>query len=597
VSYLGYDRGRLLALRRRLGDLADEAATVRLPDPLAADATRWYRDAATSLTDWRSELAAIDACGFSSPYQPVALDPADPTLLDLLHAEDAAWTTVTDPRATTAVPPEVRARHLAEYLAAVDLSRVLGNESRTAELADLLRAAVGAAPARDALLDALGPSRFGAVVEELAARIAARGASGEATAQAARAKTVLDPLAAAWGAHRRAGEWEALLAERTDPYAAALVLQVARLAADDLARLVVRAWQRWSRHAGDGIDEAVAAEEQAPAILLATLATQPRAARRALEAFADDDLGVLFGASIDTTDVLRVLLASADPRVGPADDVERSMVHVLGFLAHHQDLAGAVGVTDGLGTYAGPYLEHLLGAADGAAYPARPWDLGADDGVAVLAWITRSPVAAASLEAYLDAIVVRRFGELAADPAFDGALVHHLGAVVGAVDAMVADGKVLRAEERNAIWQVTLDSVSNLAGTLISNGLPGGGVAVSRLIGTSLDTGLGWLLPSGPPGVTLVDVPDVVAAEGDRIEERRGRREAAYLATVFAAARSTGTVPASAAPPPYDPDEPYLVTRNRWLAAATPADRPARQQLWEAAEAFDAGVSSSLARY
>ena len=56
-------------------------------------------------------------------------------------------------------------------------------------------------------------------------------------------------------------------------------------------------------------------------------------------------------------------------------------------------------------------------------------------------------------------------------------------------------------------------------------------------------------------------------------------------------------MPASAAPPPYDPDEPYLVTRNRWLAAASPADRAARQQLWDAAEAFDAGVSSALSRY
>jgi hypothetical protein len=306
---------------------------------------------------------------------------------------------------------------------------------------------------------------------------------------------------------------------------------------------------------------------------------------------------VLFGASVDTTDVLRVLLVSADPRVGAADDVERSMVRVLGFLAHHQDLAGAAGVTDGLGTYAGPYLEHLLGASDGAAYPARPWDLGDDDGVTLVGWIARSSVAAASLEAYLDVIVVRRLGDLAADPGFDGALVHHLGAVAGAVDAMVADGNVLRAEDRNAIWQVTLDGVSNLAGTLITNGLPGGGVAVSRLIGTTLDTGLAWLLPSGPPGLTLVDVPAVVAAEGDRIEERRGRREAAYLATVFGAARSAGAMPASAAPPPYDPDEPYLVTRNRWLAAASPADRAARQQLWDAAEAFDAGVSSALSRY
>ena len=69
-----------------------------------------------------SDVAAIDACGFSSPFRPVALDPADPTLVDVLHPGDAAWATVTDPRATTAVvdvDPAAHGRHLAEYLARV----------------------------------------------------------------------------------------------------------------------------------------------------------------------------------------------------------------------------------------------------------------------------------------------------------------------------------------------------------------------------------------------------------------------------------------------------------------------------------------------
>jgi hypothetical protein len=56
-------------------------------------------------------------------------------------------------------------------------------------------------------------------------------------------------------------------------------------------------------------------------------------------------------------------------------------------------------------------------------------------------------------------------------------------------------------------------------------------------------------------------------------------------------------MPPSAAPPSFDPAEPYLVTRNRWLAASTPADRAARQALWDAAEAFDAGMSGALNRY
>jgi hypothetical protein len=606
VSYLGYDRGRLLALRRRLGDLADEMATLRVTDPLAADAARRYRDAATSLTDWRSELAAIDACGFSSPFRPVALDAADPALVDLLHPGDAAWATVTDPRAATgvAVDPVVHARHLAEYLAALDLAQVLGNGARVAELVRLLRDATADAGAGEAFLVALGPDRFGSVVEDLATRVALDGASGEATAQATRAATLIGLLASGLGTGLAdVAAWEAELAQRTDPYATALVLRSASLAADELGRVAAAAWRRWQERAGDGIDEAAAAREQAPAILLRTLAAQSLAARRALEAFDDDDLALLFGPSIDTSDALPVLLASADPRIGPPDDVEYSMVNVLGFLAHHRDLAGASGVTDGLGAYAGPYLEHLLGTCDDAAYPARRWDLRGEEPTALLGWIARSPVAAASLESYLDAIVLTRFTQLATSPSpnpshDDGALVHHLGAIAGAIDAMVADGRVLRAEQRNAIWHGTIAAVGSLATNVITSGLPSGGIAVSRPIGLSLEVGLTWLLGSGPAGVGI-DVPAVVAAEGDRIEERRGRREAAYLAAVFGAAHSAGAMPASAAPPPYDPEEPYLTTRNRWLAAAgsDAGDAAARQQLWHAAEAFDAGMSGALNRY
>jgi len=405
MSYLGYDRGRLLALRRRLGDLADEAARLRVPDPLAAEAVRQYRDAAAALTGWLGELAAIDACGFSSPFQPVALDPADPALVDLLHPGDAAWATVTDPRAVTAVTldPAVHARHVAEYVAALDLSRVLGDAGRASDLARLLRAATDDPAARSALLVALGPDRFGVVIEDLAVRIAARGASGEATAHADRAAGLLQLLAAGMGAARRAGTidataWDAQLAERTDPYGTALVLQAAGLAAADLGALAAAAWRRWGQRAGDGLDERAATDQQAPAILLAALAANPLAARRALEAFDDEDLGVLFGGSIDPTGVLAVLLASADPRIGGADDIERSMANVLGFLVGHEEQAGASGVLDGLGAYAGPYLEHLLGACDGASYPARRWNLHGHEPTELVGWIARTEVAAASLE-------------------------------------------------------------------------------------------------------------------------------------------------------------------------------------------------------
>ncbi len=117
----------------------------------------------------------------------------------------------------------------------------------------------------------------------------------------------------------------------------------------------------------------------------------------------------------------------------------------------------------------------------------------------------------------------------------------------------------------------------------------------------SLSSGLAWVFrrwqANGELGAPA-PVAETVAAQGDRIEQRRGRREAGYLAAVFSAALSAGTMPGSAAPPVYDAEEPYLVTRNRWVAGASgPADAAARQRLWQAAEAFDAGMSGALNPY
>ncbi len=366
MGYLGYDRARLVALRRRLGQLADERASLRFTDALAGDAALSYHNATDLLIGWLTDLAAIDSCGFSSPYRPVGLDPGDPALVDVLHPGDAAWSTVTDPRAAIVASVTDHARHVAEYLAAVDVGDVLGDRQRTDEVVRLISVAVSSAAGRDALLAALGAVRFGALADDLARRVALQGSSPEATVRAAAATLVLGALAAGVGPAQRAGAidtrvWDDQLAEHTDPYAAALVVRVAGMAAADLAVVALAAWRRWDARTGDDTDELAAAGEQAPAILLAALATQPLAARRVLEQFDLDDFGLLFSPSlggadgtdsIDSNAVLAVLLASADPTVGDADDVERSMVNVLGFLAGHQHLATASGVSAGLGAYA-----------------------------------------------------------------------------------------------------------------------------------------------------------------------------------------------------------------------------------------------------
>ncbi len=435
--------------------------------------------------------------------------------------------------------------------------------------------------------------------------ISRRGASTGADTHADRAAGLLRTLARGFGAAFSSGAvdgqaWETTLAEHTEPYATALVLRDAGLGADALARLAVATWQRWAGAANDDIDELAATPEQVPAILIETLTAQPQAARDALASFTAEDLALLFGPDIDQRGVLGLLLASADPRLGPADDAERSVVNVVRFLAGHQALATAA-VRDGLGAYVGPYLENLLGASDLAGYPARRWDLGGGDPIAVLGWIPRSPVAAASLEAYLDAIVAARFGELAAVGPFDDQLVHHLGAIAGAVDRMIGDARVLAAEQRNEIWQATADTIAGFLSMATVSSLDLVGIGASKLVNAAVASGVMWVFDqwqaNGGAGAPA-PVEAVVAAEGDTVEQQRGRREAAYLGAVFAAGRAAATMPASATPPPFDPAEPYLVTRNRWVAGATdPADAAARQQLWRAAEAFDAGMSAPLSRF
>src|SRR5262249_10749853 len=156
--------------------------------------------------------------------------------------------------------------------------------------------------------------------------------------------------------------------------------------------------------------------------------------------------------------------------------------------------------------------------------------------------IPRSEAAAASMEAYLDAIVTARFGQLAAAGAFDGQLVHHLGAVAGAVDGLVGDAHVLAAEQQNKVWTAIGTTLSSVITTGAVTLLDVAGLGASKLIGMSVDAGVAWILgrwaaADGPGAPT--PVATAVAAEGDTIEQRRGRREAACLGAIFAVGRAT----------------------------------------------------------
>jgi hypothetical protein len=120
---------------------------------------------------------------------------------------------------------------------------------------------------------------------------------------------------------------------------------------------------------------------------------------------------------------------------------------------------------------------------------------------------------------------------------------------------------------------------------VVVNDLKGWGLDALRQVWESN----GWVGTPDQPGA-------VAAADDAEVDQREDRRQAELMAVLFAAASAAGTMPGSAAPPAAVAGEPFLSTRNRWLAGATsPDDASARDRLWRAAEAYDAGVQRARA--
>jgi hypothetical protein len=577
MSFLGYDPGRLAALRRRLDDLADEAAGMRLDDPVAADAADAYQRAVRLMTEWRHDVVAISSCAFDSPFRPVALGGVD--VLDVLRPTDAAWTTVTDPRSGLIVSAEDHARHVAEALAS--------GRYRLDALASAVTVAMATPAGRDVVLATLGPEQFAAVAEQLARSIARD--EDEA------ARWILAVLAAGFGAAFRAGTldraaWERQLTDGTDPYATALVLERAALPTDALLRLATAAWTRWRAAPNIAIDGGVAPATQArPAVIITALAADPLAARRFVETLGEDDLwSLLTGIDVPPTVALPFLLASADSRVGPPADVERSMVAVLTFL-HHRRREGLVPdeLGDGLGAFVGPYLEQLLGADDVSGYPHGRWSLSEHEAATLVGGVARNKASAASLLVFVDALAVTRFAEFVAAGPVDGAALQHLGALAGRTERLVADARHDVAEEQAAAWTAVWSLLGSNVGPLAR--VPGG-AAVNKAVGYGVNylgdvwRRHGWVgAPPDPNELAVRQQADIVGREDSRL--------ANLLAGMYAAGRATGAVPATTAPPPpVQPRQGYDRTSLSWRRQATDEqDADARESLWQAAMDFEAG--------
>ena len=578
MTFLGYDPGRLRALVRRLDDLADEAVGLRFDDGAATDAADAYHRAVRLMADWRRDLMAVSSCAFDSPFRPVALHGLE--YVDVLRPTDAAWTTVTDPRSGMVVTAEDHARHVAEALVA--------GSFRPQDMVAALTTAMATPATRDVVLVTLGPQRFGAVVENLARAIAHDAGSGDA-------RRVLALLAAGFGAAFGAGSierdvWERRLADDTDPYATALVLERAGLAGDALLQVATAAWRRWRAAPNNDMGAGLALAAQTPSIVVVALAKDPVSARGFIESLDDaDHWTVLGGIDVPATTALALLLASADPRSGPPAAMEASMVKVLTFL-HERRRQSLVppDLDEGLGAYAGPYLEQLLGAADTSGYPHARWALDEDAAAALVKGVARNKASAASLLVLVDAIVVTRFAQFVAAGPVDGPLLHHLGELAGTTERLVADARHDVATEQTAAWNAAWSLLGSKVGPVAAV-IPGPGM-VSRAV----SYGVGYLGDVWRQHGWVAAPPDPEALgrqQQDDMVRREDQHEAALMAGLYAAGRASGAIPATTPPPPAPTwHEPYDRTRMAWRNAATDEDDAAvRDLLWQAGEDFEAG--------
>jgi hypothetical protein len=478
VGYLGYDRDGLTVLAGALEALAGE----RLDPPAsrwADEAAARHRRAVAAVTAFASSIGAILHGDPLGHYRGVCLDPADLSRWALHHG--GAWTTVTDP---TPAPAEAgasfaitNARMLAAELTPEHLRALLAGQGAQAQPLVRYLARLGAEPAvAGALMDALGPTRFAALLEVAGQRVVGLFQPGGLALPAAEvADGVVTGLAGLWAVTRASGRvrsraWdEAVLGGSL--YVAGRALEVAAatkraLAPTELARWGEALWRRLIAAFGT---EAAPWPDLVGDHVLAALTHDGKAARTFLLHIAPDPTAfgaLLTGVAASPAAAGRLLLASTDPSsvTTPADEdeVRRSMQAVLrtagGLLDAcrvsfaHFDASGRVEVvgsgwvlpTD-LGTYVGRYAERLIDPTDGlgrarssissAAWPG--W--GEREAARLLERLVLDPVFAAEL---LDAATARYLARLDAEDLTAGGadeVVENGAFVTAAVGALVRD--------------------------------------------------------------------------------------------------------------------------------------------------------------
>lgn len=603
-GFLGYDPDRLAVLRRRVAASLAEASTVRCADPLAAEPMRLWHRAVTTVEPWDARLAAIQNCGFASPYQPVAPSAGWP--IDVIRPLTPAWRVATDPLTGPAatVDPLERVEQLIALLAGLDPA-LLGSAASLRRLLDLLDATFADEAARCRWFEALGPGGTAAMVASLA-RWVAIGPPTDPVA--AGAEAVLSRVAGGLGLAVRHGEVDEAAYRRAaldgawgDTYAAALVLRHAAFPS-----AVTTAWARdvVSRERPRdpaGLDTQVeAGQPHAGELVLAALTADPVAGRQVLREL--EELDVVLGPHLDGDARGRFLLAAVDPTRFPADETVGLLQHVLGYLDTHRNVAAgapnARDLHDWLGACIFPYLTQLVPSPSVAV---AGW--GSTDVAGLMVWVSTSPLSAATLEATVQRLAnaVIPAALATASTGMAGSHAHAAMEQLGVIHATIERGQALwaRVAHRN------YETGKFVVGTLISKvlTLPAGPLSVlasiavkegvnlltSKLVEAAFDELEEEGIAHKPP--TEEEMTEIMARRSDQLAVAAWRAGVGAAATTLVAA---GTLrPGSPPPEPrlIENEESYREQLGGW---AIGAGRPAKHVV-QVADAAAAGYQAGRA--
>ncbi len=408
MTFLGYDPGGLEDRARTLELAAEQLVLIAEgAQRLVGDPCRVLHRAANTCRHWRDEMLIVARCGIATrPHPLTMLEDLDTGAL----AELDRW-----------------AHERPDALGLDDLVAVLshlvsigGRWEDEARSSAILPEPAGSSDADDSRLARL-PALWG-VVHRLSHGAFAPLSTGERLA-------VLD---------------------RLDPVVAAKVLGSSGLTGTDLARGALAILDSWSR--GRWWAEGRRVPRNVADQVVGALASDPAAAASVI-AQRPGRLGVLLFGPNEIATVNAFVVAASNPRHHDVDTASTTTRNLLDYLilvpqAHAPDLIGprrdlvlrpAYGVSDetrwwqlrrSAAMSLAPWQMHLA-----TGHPA--FDLGLDESLEQLRWLSEDPDSARTLGRELSASVLDRSRDLDEDPGTRADLIQRLAFAIGAVDELL----------------------------------------------------------------------------------------------------------------------------------------------------------------